>query len=174
MGSASEQVKQQNQAKCGANRYLLFRGAVAFDSVHPTTGKDVVYLDLLFSDGLSFRLFNVGDAVASRSKMAVTLGALCSALGLDFNDLQGVFTWEDFAEAFQKFVEPGRYTHVYAKVTINKDGWPIFGTGRCFSSDPDLEYSDGDTMFLTTSEGDLAHPNERPITKDNDWGIPPF
>lgn len=161
--SASDQTKQNNLRKTGANRLLYFRGAVAHDDVDSFSGKDVVYLDLVFSDQLSFRLFSPRESIAKRSSLACSLGALCSALGLDFNDMPFCFTWEDFAASFSKFTEEGKRRPVYCKVTLNSGGWPILGTGRCFSSTNDMEYSDADLLFLDTQEGDLAHPNEIPV-----------
>lgn len=174
--SASDQTKQNNLRKTGANRLLVFRGAVAHDDIDSYSGKDVVYLDLVFSDQLSFRLFSPRESVAKRTSLATTLGALCEAFGIDFNDFPFCFTWEDFSAAFAKFTEPHKRKPVYVKVTLNSGGWPVLGTDRCFSLLNDMEYSDADLLFLDTAEGDLAHPNEvpnpvdvgAPNTPDND------
>ncbi len=172
---ASKDQEANNKAKCGANRFLFFRGAVAFDAEDSYTGKDVVYLDLLFSEGISFRLFNPRENVAKRGVLAATLGSLCTALGDDFNNVPGCFQWEDFAVKFQEFVDPYKLTKIYVKVTLNSNRWLIPGTGKCFSNTNDMEYSDADLLFLETPDGDLAHPGEKPKAGDDDlYGDLPF
>jgi hypothetical protein len=71
------------------------------------------------------------------------------------------FGWEDFTVSFVKFIDPGKRMQVYAKVTLNAGGWPTYGTGRCFSREADMTYSDADMTYLDTAEGDLAHTDGR-------------
>lgn len=177
--SLTDQRKADNQRKCGANRQLVFRGVVAKDEVDNLTGKDVIHLILLFSDELSFRLFDPRISVAKKNTMASTLGSLCEALGINWNDMPACFGWEDFATSFVKFMDEHRRKSVFAKVTLNSNHWPtlgtdnhlipmgfkdgevIYGYDRCFSMTNDLEYSDADMTYLDHSEGDLAHPAEQ-------------
>lgn len=156
----TDQWKEKNQRKCGANRQLIFRGAVAKDEVDNLTGKDVVHLILLFSDELSFRLFDPRISVGKKNAIAATLGSLCEALGIDWNDVPACFGWEDFTTTMVDFLEPHKRKQVYAKVTLNKSFWPTYGTDRCFSAHPDMSYSDADLTYLDNAEGDLAHPSE--------------
>lgn len=158
MAKLNDQRKLDNQRKCGANRLLVFMGAVAKDEVDSMTGKDVVHLILLFSDGISFRLFDPRQAVNKKSGMAVTLGSLCEALGVDWGDVPGCFGWEDLCSTLVTFFAPHTSKSVYAKITLNAGGWPTYGTGRCFSAEPDMIYSKDDLIYLETGEGDLAHP----------------
>lgn len=158
--SLSDQRKAENQRKCGANRQLIFRGAIAKDEIDSFTGKDVVHLILVFSDDLSFRLFTPRESVAKKTAMNETLGSLCEALGADFDNVPACFGWEDFATTIVDFLYPYKGKQVFAKVTLNSGHWPTYGTGRCFSSTPDMEYSEADMTYLEHGEGDIAHSAE--------------
>lgn len=172
--SLTDQVRQNNQRKCGANRQLIFRGAVAKDEIDNLTGKDVVHLILLFSDNLSFRLFTPRDSVAKKSAMADTLGSLCGALGCDWGDIPACFAWEDFCTTMVSFLDKHRGKMIYAKVTLNKNYFPTYGTGKCFSEMDDMEYSDADLTYLEHGEGDLAHPGEGNNSSNNSTDDLPF
>lgn len=158
--SMSDQRKADNQRKCGANRQLVFRGAIAKDEIDTFSGKDVVHLILVFSDDLSFRLFTPRESVAKKTAMNETLGSLCKALGTDFDDVPACFGWEDFATTIVDFLAPYKHKTIFAKVTLNQNHWPTYGTGECFSDHPDMEYSEADMTYLDHSEGDIAHSNE--------------
>lgn len=148
MGKAPESLREKNKQLAHPNRELVFRGAIEVPFI--SHGKDGLYLKVLFSDGVAIREFNPDLSVRRRSLLATRWGYLCEALGLDFNDIPFCHDWEQFVATFIDFTFPARGKLIYAKLTIDEDGWLVLGTDRCFSNDQDMEYSDEDRENLDT------------------------
>lgn len=148
MGKAPESLKEKNKGLAHPNRELIFRGCIEVPFI--SRGQDGLYLKVLFSDGVAIREFNPDLSVRRRSLLATRWGYLCEALGLDFNDIPFCHDYESFVATFIDFTAPKKGTLVYAKLTVDEDGWLILGTDKCFSDRPDMEYSDEDRENLDT------------------------
>lgn len=155
MGKAPDSVLQKNLLLAHPNRELVFRGVLEIPCEF--RGKDALYMRVIFSDGVKINQFNPEDVIRKKSELAVRWGSLCEALGLDFNDIPFCHDWESFVQAFIKFTFKKRGMMVYAKLTVDENGWLVLGTGRCFSTIDDLEYSDEDRENLQTDEMDGKH-----------------
>jgi hypothetical protein len=160
MGKAPQTIQDQNHALAGPNKELVFRSAIEVQTEYK--GKDALYMKLIFSDNVKVPVFNPQDVIRKKSELAVKLGSLCEALGLDFNDIPYCPDFETFVETFIQFTFKRRGKLVYAKLTVNEDGWLIMGSDRCFSSQADLEYSDEDREYLKIDEMDIKMKTETP------------
>lgn len=132
MGKAPDSIKTQNLALADPNKELTFRGVLEIPCEYK--GKDALYMKVVFSDGVKINQFNPQDVIRKKSELAVRWGSLCEALGLDFNDIPYCPDFETFVETFIAFTFPKRGKMVYAKLTVNEDGWLQLGTGKCFSN----------------------------------------
>lgn len=149
-----------NSKNCSANARLEFRGSVIVDS-KTRDGKDYVCLDLVFSENVKIRLFNPEKSIRDRSIMSVLLSSLFEALGDDFSDVPPCRGgYHEFLSEVTETMNRRKYTMLYAKLTVNESGYIIMGEGRCFSTQPDLEYTDADLHFLTVDEPVKSSPKE--------------
>lgn len=148
MMTAEERIAK-NSERCSANKYLEFKGAVRVDA-KDRWGNDYSRLDLLFSDYIDIKLFSPAKSNRDRGLQSIKLTCLAASLGRDFMDIpacQG--GWEEFVEEVCSLINPKKGNMIYAKVTVNESGWIELGEGKCFSVDPDMEYTDADMRFLT-------------------------
>lgn len=143
---------KKNSARCGANKLLEFRGAVAVDALDGR-GNDVTYLDLRFAGPgtgpVELRMRSPEKSYKARAVQANELGCLMEAFNLDFNDIPPCRGgWEEFVQVVVEMLQPKKLESVYAKLTVNDRGFIVPGEGRCFSKNPDMEYTDADMRFL--------------------------
>jgi hypothetical protein len=160
MGKAPDSILKQNLALADPNKELVFRSAIEVQTEYK--GKDALYMKVLFSDGVKITQFNPQDVIRKKSELAVRWGSLCEALGLDFNDIPYCPDFETFVETFINFTFPARGRMVYAKLTVDENGWLQLGTGTCFSKNPDMEYSDEDREHLKLDDMDIKMKGDLP------------
>jgi hypothetical protein len=163
VAKAPDNIKQRNQDLADPNKELVFRGVLEMPYLE-RTGEDAMYMRVLFSDEVKINEWNPRKSIEGRKQIAYRWGSLCEALGLDWNNLPASpDDWELFIQNFRTFTFPKRGTLVYAKLTIGEEGWLKLGTGRAFSSNPDMEFSDEDTEFLKIDKMDVK------MKVDNPW-----
>lgn len=162
MGKLSEEQRAKNEVKCGQNKPVIFEGCLAIDRVD-RFGKDALDLKFLFNEGISYRRFDPGQSIRRKSTLSIEFSALCEALGLDFADIQQCYGWEEVVLKFCNFVNVRRGESIYAKFTIDENGWLTPGEGKCFSRESDMEYTEADKQNLTVKEeGTHIPPGELP------------
>lgn len=142
-----------NKSKCSANARLEFRGAVPVALKSRFKNEDYTALDLVFSEKIHMRFFDPERSVMERIRQYTIFTELCKCVGTDFLDIPPCpGGWEDFVIEFTSLLVGHKYILLYAKLTINEDGRIVPGTGKCFSLEPDMEYSDEDLRFLDSEE----------------------
>lgn len=137
-----------DRMECSANKFAEFKGAVLVPG-KDRRGADVTYVDLLFDHPKHLRLFDPGLNVRSRGIQGTRLLWLFDSLGGDFKQLPACLGgWEEFAPLLVRHLNTfGGY--LYMKLTLNENEYFELGSGRCFSKNPDMEYSKEDLRFLT-------------------------
>lgn len=159
----------KNSARCRPNKLLEFRGAVAVDSVD-RQGYDVTYLDLRFagpSDRIDIRLKSPQKSYKMREIQANELGCLMEALSLSFGDIPPARGgWEEMVELVIAALAPHKLESLYAKLTVNEQGYIVLGEGKCFSTAPDMEYTDQDLRFLRLDA--IEEPTDHEPLTDED------
>lgn len=144
----SEERITKNSERCAANKHLEFRGCVAVPGKN-RLGNDYTRLDIMLSEGLDIKLFDPGKSIRDRGILSGRLTALCDTLKLDFMDIPPCKGgWIEFVEEVCKLVNCCKYKMIYVKLTVNENGWIEPGEGKCFSTEPDMEYTDTDLRFL--------------------------
>ena len=142
-----------NKSQCSANKRLEFRGAVPVALKSRFKNEDYTALDLVFSEKIHMRFFDPERSVMERIRQYTIFTALCECVGTDFLDIPPCpGGWEDFVIELTSLLATHKYVLLYAKITINEDGRIVPGTGKCFSLEPDMEYSDEDLRFLDSEE----------------------
>lgn len=148
MADAAQDRRERNRPRCSENQWLEFRGIVSVAS-QDRNGVDYTRLDIRFNESIDIKLFDPKKSIRERSIQSVKLSSLCEAIGLDFNDVPPCKGgWEEFVTEVCSLVNTKKYSMVYAKLTVGEAGWIELGEGRCFSTKPDLEYTDADVRYL--------------------------
>jgi hypothetical protein len=154
--------KQLEYAKsqCSANKRLEFRNAVPVSLRSRFKNEDYTALDLVFSEKIHMRFFDPERSVVDRIRQYNIFTALCQCVGADFLDIPPCpGGWEDFVIELTSLLARHKYILLYAKITVNEEGRIVPGTGKCFSLEPDMEYSDEDLRFLDAE--DTYRPENR-------------
>lgn len=142
-----------NKSQCSANKRLEFRGAVPVALRSRFKNEDYTALDLVFSEKIHMRFFDPERSVMERIRQYTVFTELCKCVGTDFLEVPPCpGGWEDFVIELTSLLANHKYVLLYAKITINEDGRIVPGTGKCFSLEPDMEYSDEDLRFLDSEE----------------------
>lgn len=144
----AEKRKEQNEPKVGENVELTFRGA--HEQSGEQRGNEVMYLKIGFSDKITLTEFSPEKNVTKMVRQMDCLGSLLEALDLSMEQIPYIFDWEVFVAKFIKFTQPKKGIRIYAKLTLDHNGYIKTGEGRCFSKYPDMIYTDNDLANLTS------------------------
>lgn len=143
----AEKRREHNEPKVGENVEITFRGA--HEQSGERSGNEVMYLKIAFSDQITLTEFSPDKNVTKMVKQMDCLGSLLEALGLRMESIPYIFDWEVFVAKFIKFTQPCKGRRIYAKLTLDHNGYIKAGEGRCFSQYPDLIYTDNDRANLS-------------------------
>jgi hypothetical protein len=146
----------------GENVELTLKTVVEAYHKKGNQGEETAYFKVIFTDGTILRGFNPGRSVRQNAMFAERWGSFLQALGLSMDDIPYLYNWELFPEGLIEYTKGKRGEKIYAKLTLDENGYLVPGSGRAFSRIPDLTYSDEDLQYITEDTLDKTKARELP------------